>query len=146
MTDILDQHIGEDGKTNYQRKLDVLSEIRVKALENRNGIIYAMMCDELGVDIEDELLYEQGHADLKSKLSGSDMNKINAAEFLKQAGGFSIEDILSGTADKKYVLQTIFPEYFGPGGEFDFDSEGTSDFGIGSIFNVAYEACSKYLK
>lgn len=46
--------------TNYEEDIQELDKQRIEALSDRDACAYASLCDKLGVEPEDKLLYEQG--------------------------------------------------------------------------------------
>ena len=101
-----------------------LEEQRLDALSGRNIIKYATLCNELGLEPEDEPLYQEGLAELifqKNKKSDLEekLKITNELNFINESYDVNHQDWSADTDIKKELMGEYFPERFGPGEKQD---------------------------
>lgn len=105
--------------TSYEERIRKINEKRTKALADQNSRTYALLTDLLGIEPEDQFLYERGFVGLneresiKQSYDKSQKNKkLTEDEKRKfvdavQKSNISIDDIFSGSEEKIILLRDV---------------------------------------
>ena len=125
---------------SYTLELNIKESERRSALADHVSIKYSLLCDELGVEPEDRLLYEHGKAEmeLRRRAAVRELSRPPNGEkyrrFLDEVNllAINLRDYQSQWEDKASLLIKYFPGRFDDRAKKPIRSYSPSD--IGKIF------------
>jgi len=105
-----------------QRFFSKLDKMRRDALERRDSLLYAGLCQYLGVEPEEVELCNSGSAFLSEEREGLERLRgrgelIKYEFFLDKIAGIRTEDLSADSERKRNLLETCFPGQFGDDGK-----------------------------
>jgi len=129
---------------NLEYSLERLDEQRRGALETRAAFAYYSLCEKLGIQPEDQLLYEQGYLESNRKRPEPikpEPAKFNIKGFLNESKCINIRDYFFDVSGKKKLLVKYFPRRFSAGCKQDLNKYKGGQ--IGKIFESIVNYYSK---
>lgn len=130
------------------RQINVLETQRKRALFSQDALAYFESCDDLGMDPEDQALYDKGQ--LESELNSAaiktneNVNGNRYSSFYKRGNQLNTRSFDADVSGKRKLLRECFPGRFGKNGKQSLSR--LDDLQIGALFERIMKYSEKRIR